>query len=73
MEAKFIACFEGMKQDVWLRNFLSDLRIVDSVQGHVKMYCDNNPVVFFAKNNIRTSASRLMDVKFLKVQEKVQD
>ncbi|KAM1185013.1 hypothetical protein ACFX2G_014666 [Malus domestica] len=66
MEAEFVACFEGMKQAV------VDLRIVDSVQRPVKMYCDNNSVVFFAKNNRRTSASRLMDVKFLKVREKVR-
>lgn len=36
------------------------------------MYCDDNSVVFFAKNNIRTSASRLMNVKFLKVREQVK-
>ena len=29
MEAEFVACFEGMKQAVWLRNFLADLKIVD--------------------------------------------
>lgn len=73
MEAEFIACFEGMKQAVWLKNFLTDLKVVNSVQRPVKMYCDNNSAVFFAKNNRRTSASRLMDMKFLKVQEKVRE
>ena len=37
------------------------------------MFCDNNSVVFFSKNNKRTSASRLMDMKFLKVKEKVKE
>ncbi|TQE08250.1 hypothetical protein C1H46_006217 [Malus baccata] len=72
MEAEFVACFEGMKQTVWLRNFIADMKIVDSVKRPVKMYCDNNAAVFFSKNNKRTSASRLMDVKFLKVREKVK-
>lgn len=30
------------------------------------MFCDNNAVVFFSKNNKRTLTSRLIDVKFLK-------
>ncbi|KAM2866360.1 hypothetical protein COP2_022417 [Malus domestica] len=37
------------------------------------MFCDNSDVVFFSKNNKRTSASRLMDVKFLKVREVVKN
>lgn len=32
MEAEFIACFEGMKQAVWLKNFISELRIVNSIK-----------------------------------------
>ncbi|KAM1011590.1 hypothetical protein ACFX13_047685 [Malus domestica] len=72
MEAEFVACFEGMKQAVWLRNFMAELKIVRSIQKPLKMYCDNKSAVFFAKNNKRTSASRLMDVKFLKVREKVK-
>ncbi|TQE12286.1 hypothetical protein C1H46_001939 [Malus baccata] len=72
MEAEFVACFEGMKQAVWLKNFLTDLKIVKSIQKPVRMFCDNNSAVFFAKNNRRTSASRLMDVKFLKVREEVK-
>lgn len=72
MEAEFVVCFEGMKQAVWLRNFVAKLKIVRSIQKPLKMYCDNNSTVFFAKNNKRTSASRLMDVKFSKVREKVK-
>lgn len=72
MEAKFEACFEGMKQDFWLRNFIADIKIVDSVKIPVKMYCDNNLAVFFSKNNKRTSTSRLMDVMFLNVRKKVK-
>ena len=51
---------------------MSDLKVVSSIQKSVRMFCDNNSVVFFAKNNKRTFASRLMDVKFLKVREQVK-
>ncbi|KAM1393996.1 hypothetical protein ACFX2F_030093 [Malus domestica] len=73
MEAEFIACFEGMKQVVWLKNFVTDLKVVHSVQRPITICCDNNSAVFFSKNNKRTLASRLMDVKFLKVREKVRE
>ncbi|XP_068328125.1 secreted RxLR effector protein 161-like [Pyrus communis] len=72
METEFVACFEGMKQVVWLKNFMSDLKIVNLIQKPVRMFCDNNSNVFFAKNNRRTFASRLMDGKFLKVREQVK-
>ena len=51
MEAEFVACFEGMKQATWLKNFISELKIVSSIQRPVKMHCDNNSAVIFAKNN----------------------
>ncbi|XP_050125591.1 uncharacterized protein LOC126602757 [Malus sylvestris] len=72
MEAEFVTCFEMMKQVVWLINLIVDMKIVDSVKGPMKMYCDNNAVMFFSKNNKRTSASRLIDVKLLKVREIVK-
>ncbi|XP_048439406.1 secreted RxLR effector protein 161-like [Pyrus x bretschneideri] len=57
IEAEFVACFEGMKQVVWLKNFVSDLKVVSSIQKSVRMFCANNSAVFFAKNNKRTFAS----------------
>ena len=39
----------------------------------MKLYCDNSSAVFFAKNNKRSNASRLMDIKYLLVQDKVRD
>lgn len=45
MESKFVACFEGMKQAVWLRNFITEMNIFDSVKGLVKMFCDNSAAV----------------------------
>ncbi|XP_050131521.1 secreted RxLR effector protein 161-like [Malus sylvestris] len=72
MEVEFVACFEGMKHAAWLKNFLTDLKIVNLIQKHVKMFCDNNSAVFFTKINRCTSAFHVMDVKFLKVREQVK-
>lgn len=39
----------------------------------MKICCDNMWAVLFTKNNRRSDASRLMDIKCLKVQENVRD
>ncbi|XP_028057286.1 uncharacterized protein LOC114261243 [Camellia sinensis] len=36
IEAEFIACFEATSQAVWLRNFITGLRIVDSISKPLK-------------------------------------
>jgi len=37
LKAKFIACFEATIHANWLRNFISGLRIVDSIARPLKM------------------------------------
>lgn len=62
-----------MKQAVWLRNFIGQMGVVDSISRPLKIFCDNEAAVFFSKNNKRTFASRLMDVKYLVVRDRVKD
>ena len=51
MEAEFVSCFEASSHGVWLKSFISGLRIVDSISRPLKLYCDNSAAVFMAKNN----------------------
>ena len=51
MEAKFVSCFEATSHGVWLKGFISGLRVVDSISRPLRIYCDNSVVVFMAKNN----------------------
>lgn len=39
----------------------------------MKIYCDNMWAVLFTKNNRRSDASRLMDIKYLKVKKMLRD
>ncbi|CAL2265728.1 unnamed protein product [Prunus armeniaca] len=73
MEAEFIGCFGAAKHAVWIKNFITKVRIVDSIAGPLKMYCDNEAVVFFSRNNKRTPASELMEIKYLPVKDKVKE
>ena len=39
----------------------------------LKLYCDNEPVVFYAHNNKSSGAAKHIDIKFYVVKEQVKD
>lgn len=71
MEAEFIACFEATNHGPWLRNFISELGVVDSISKPLKIYCDNTVAVFFSKNDKYSKGVKHMELKFLSVKEEV--
>ena len=72
MEAEFIACHEASNQGIWLRNFITGLRIVDGIERPLKIYCDNGAAVLYSNNNRSSSKSKHIDIKLLVVKERVQ-
>ena len=72
MAAEFIACFEASNHGIWLRNFVTGLRIVDTIERPLKIFCDNNSVVLYSNNNRSLAKSKHIDIKFLIVKERVQ-
>jgi hypothetical protein len=73
MYAEFIACFEATNQVLWLNKFIPDLKVVDCIDKPLKMYCDNQPAVFYAHNNKSSKATRPIEVKYYVVKDKIQD
>ena len=73
MFAEFVACYEATGQANWLKKFVPGLRVVDSIQRPLKMYCDNEPAVFYAHNNKSSGAAKHIDIKFYVVKERIQD
>jgi hypothetical protein len=72
MTAEFIACFEASNHGIWLRNFVTGLRIVDTMKLPLKLYCDNSSAILYSNNNGSSSKSKHIDIKFLAVNERVQ-
>ena len=72
MEAEFVGCYVATKQAFWIKNFTKCLRVVDNIERPLTIYCDNKAAVFFSKNNKRSLACRLMDIKYLKVRDEVK-
>ncbi|KAK9035082.1 hypothetical protein V6N11_077133 [Hibiscus sabdariffa] len=73
MEAEFVSCFEATSHGVWLKSFISGLRLVDSIARPLKIHCDNLATVFMAKNNKSGSRSKHIDIKYLAIREHVKE
>jgi hypothetical protein len=73
MYADFIACYEATGQTMWLKKFIPGLRVVDIIERPLKLYCDNEPTIFYAHNNKSSDATKHIKIKFYVVKECIQD
>ena len=73
MEVEFISFFEVTSQGVWLKSFISGLRVMDSIPRPLRIFCDNSTVVFLAKNNKSGSRSKHINIKYLAIREHVKE
>ena len=73
VEAEFVFCFEATSHGVWLKSFISGLRIMDSISRPLRIFCDNSAAVFMAKNNKSGSRSKHIDIKYLTIRERVKE
>lgn len=73
MAAEFVACFEASNQGIWLKNFVTGLRILSGIERPLKLFCDNKSAVMYSNSNMSSTKSKHIDIKFLVVKEKVQN
>ena len=72
MEAEFVAYFEALNHGIWLRNFITGLRVVDGIERPLKIYCGKKVVVWYSHNSRSSWKSKHIDVKFLIVKESLE-
>ena len=63
MYAEFIACYEVTGQALWLKKFILGLKVVDSIEKQLKLYCDNEPAISYSYNNRSSGAAKHIDIK----------
>ena len=73
MQVEFVACYGAVTQEIWLKNFISGLLVVDSISRPIKIFCDNSVVVFFSKNNKSSKGSKHIELKYLTVRDLVKN
>ena len=73
IEVEFVSCFEATSHGVWLRSFIIGLRVVDSIQRSLRLYCYNSVAVFLTKNYKSGSQSKYINIKYLSIKECVSE
>jgi hypothetical protein len=73
MYVEFVAYYEATWQTMWLKKFIPDLRVIDSIKRPLKLYCDNEPTVLYAHNNKKIKAVKHINIRFYVVKKKIQD
>jgi hypothetical protein len=69
MYTEFVACYEIVRQAMWLKKFVLSLRVVDNIEIPLKLYCDNEPAVLYAHNNKKIKADKHINIRFYVVKE----
>lgn len=71
MQAEYIALYEGACEGLWIKNFLIQTQTLKFIiPGALKMFCDNEAAVCFAKNSKRSNNSKHIDLKFYSVRQR---
>lgn len=68
MKAEFATCFEATAQGLWLRNFILEHRVIDTIAKPLKIYCDIS-VAVFSKNNKYSKSVKHMELKYLSLKK----
>jgi hypothetical protein len=64
MEAEYIAASEAVKEAVWLKDFLSTLKIVDCVKRPTTVYCDNQAALKVSRDPKFHSKSKHIEGRY---------
>ena len=50
-EAEYIAASETTNEGVWMKEFISDLGVITSASGPIRIFCDNTGAIALAKES----------------------
>ncbi|CAA6659738.1 unnamed protein product [Spirodela intermedia] len=69
-EAKFRALAQGIREDLWIRGLLDELRVNQS--KHMKLFCDNKSAIAIARNPVQHDRTKHIEVDRHFIKEKVE-
>jgi hypothetical protein len=73
MHSEFVVTYEATGHAIWMNKFVNGLRVVDSIERPLRIYCDNEPAVFFSYNNKSSGDAKYIDIKCYMVNKKIHD
>ncbi|GJT86333.1 retrotransposon protein, putative, ty1-copia subclass [Tanacetum coccineum] len=71
-EAEYIASLDAFKEAVWVKKFISGLRVVPTIEVLISMYCDNIRAITIANESGFTKGARHYRAKVHYLREVIQ-
>ena len=71
-EAEYIAASEAANEGVWMKEFISDLGVIPSASGPMKILCDNTGAIALAKESRFHKRTKHIKRRFNSIRDLVQ-
>ena len=71
-EAEYIATSEAANEGVWMKEFISDLGVIPSASGPMKIFCDNTSPIALAKESRFHKRTKHIKRRFNSIRDQVQ-
>ena len=71
-EAEYIAASEAANEGVWMKEFISDLGVIPSASGPMKIFCDNTGAIALAKESRFHKRTKHIKRHFSSIGDQVQ-
>ena len=72
-EAQYIAASEAANEGVWMKEFISDLGVIPSASGPMKIFCDNTGAIALAKESRFHKRTKHIKRRFNCIRDKVKE
>ena len=71
-EAEYIAASEAENEGVWMKEFISDLGVIPSAPGPIKIFRDNTGTIVLAKESRFYKRTKHIKRRFNSIRDQVQ-
>jgi hypothetical protein len=68
-EAEYMAMSQGLSEMIWVRNLLSELKVLR--KGSVKVWCDNISAINIANNPVQHDRTKHVEIDRFFIKEKI--
>jgi len=72
-EAEYIAASEAANEGVWMKEFISDLGVIPSASGPMKIFCDNTGAIALAKESRFHKRTKHIKRRFNSIRHQVSE
>ena len=72
-EAEHIAASEVANEGVWMKEFISDLGVIPSASGPMKIFCDNTGAIALAKESRFHKRTKHIKRRFNSIRDQVKE